>query len=102
MDELKVQFKKALDEETVSEYRIMVTPGYGFSANEALLISPENYLSVLPTGNDIDIRLPKISLIISVMSYPYYRISKSLYFLFLNFLSVMNVPWLYQILHKLE
>ena len=58
-DELKVQFKKALDEETVSEYRIMVTPGYGFSANEALLISPENYLSVLPTGNDIDIRLPK-------------------------------------------
>lgn len=58
-DELKVQFNKALDEETVSEYRIMVSPGYGFSANEALLISPENYLSILPTGNDIDIRLPK-------------------------------------------
>ncbi len=57
-DELKVKFNKALDEETVSEYRIMVAPGYGFSANEALLISPENYLSILPSGNDVDIRLP--------------------------------------------
>jgi len=57
-DELRVQFKKALDEETVSEYRIMVAPGYGFSANEALLISPENYLSIIPSGSDVDIRLP--------------------------------------------
>ncbi|MBK7568157.1 MAG: T9SS type A sorting domain-containing protein [Chitinophagales bacterium] len=58
-DELKVKFKPPLDEETVSEYRIMVAPSYGFNPNSALIVAPENYVSVLPTGNDIEIRLPK-------------------------------------------
>lgn len=58
-DELKVKFNIPMDEETVSEYRIVVAPGYGFNPNSALLLAPENYLSVLPTGNDVEIRLPK-------------------------------------------
>lgn len=58
-DELKVKFKIPLHEETISEYRIVVAPSYGFLPNSALLLPPENYLSVLPTGSDIEIRLPE-------------------------------------------
>ncbi len=57
-DELHVLFNPPLDENSVSEYRIMVAPAYGFSPDEALLVSPSNYISVIPDGGPVSVRLP--------------------------------------------
>ncbi len=57
-DEIHVMFNPANYENSVSEYRIMVAPTIDFSANDALLVSPENYVSVIPTGAPVDVRLP--------------------------------------------
>lgn len=57
-DEIHIMFDPANYENSVSEYRIMVAPTIDFSANDALLVSPENYVSVIPTGAPVDVRLP--------------------------------------------
>lgn len=57
-DEIHVMFDPALYENSVSEYRIMVAPTVDFSADEALLVAPGNYVSVIPNGLPVDVRLP--------------------------------------------
>ncbi|MFT7589328.1 MAG: hypothetical protein ACI959_001546, partial [Limisphaerales bacterium] len=62
--DLRIRFKRASDESTVSEYRVMavaIADVSAFGIHKANMMATDRYLSVLPTGADIDTRFSIIS-----------------------------------------
>lgn len=60
--DLHVSFLKAANEVTVSEYRILITEFYDvedLTVDVASLVSSANYVSIMPTGADVEIYLPE-------------------------------------------
>ena len=62
-NDLQLQFDKAVDESTVSAYRIILDKSYPYpTLAEANLLPPDRYTEILPTGSDITVHFNETTL----------------------------------------
>lgn len=61
--DLQLQFDKALDESTVSAYRIILDKTYPYpTLTDANVLPPERYMEVIPTGDDVTVHFNETTL----------------------------------------